>query len=59
MPIAGFKPGDLVLTPSGREATVKSVRRVSGREKVTVAYYGSGLADRVFDASALRYRGAS
>jgi hypothetical protein len=54
MPIAGFKEGDRVLTPSRREATVKSVYRAGGRERVKVAYYGAALADRTFDASALK-----
>lgn len=52
--IAGFKPGMTVLTPSGKRATVKTARKINGREKVTVSYYGEILADRVFDASALR-----
>lgn len=52
MPIAGFKKGDEVLTPAGREATVLDVRRVRGRERVTVRL--AALDVRTFDAAALR-----
>lgn len=57
MPISGLKVGDLVLTPGGREATVKRVKRVAGRERVLVAYYGTMIADRWFHTAALRLRG--
>ncbi len=54
MPIAGFKSGQAVLTPSGRRAKVLTAKRINGRERVTVAYYGAALANRTFDAAALR-----
>ena len=59
MPVAGFRPGDRVTVPSGRAALVLGVKRVQGRERVTVAYEqpGGGYSQRrAFDAAALRLR---
>jgi hypothetical protein len=56
MPISGFRVGDEVLTPSGKQAVVKAVRRAAGRELVLVALCGLALADKWFDACALRLK---
>lgn len=55
MPIAGFKQGDAVLTPSGQPATVIRATRVQGRERVTVRYDRGPYDHRRFDAAALRH----
>ena len=59
MPVAGFKPGDPVLTPSGKRALViKVVNRHP--EKLMVRYVEAGWPSwtteplRVFWANALR-----
>jgi preprotein translocase subunit YajC len=38
MPVAGFRPGDHVVTPAGNVGTVTRVRQNAGRELVTVRY---------------------
>lgn len=59
MPIAGFKKGQKVLTPSGHRAEVLSAVRIKGREVVTVDYLDIARPHREFDASALRPQSTS
>lgn len=53
MPISGFKPGDRVLTPSGKLATV--VRIAQATPETLVVRYDHDASTRSFRAAALRF----